>query len=101
MQLAPDRGRSPKDLADIEGDVHVCILLAARLLPQDCCHWSDEALHVWVQQLSLLLAGLHGHATLLQLVFGHPPAEETGEACCLQQLTAPFADVRLAPTRMI
>ena len=55
MQLAPDRGRSPKDLADIESDVHIRILLAARLLPQDRCHWSYEALHVWVQQLSLLL----------------------------------------------
>ena len=55
MQLAPDRGRSPKDLADIEGDVHVRLLLAACLLTQNCCHWPDEALHVWVQQLSLLL----------------------------------------------
>ena len=32
-----------------------------------------------LEQLSRLLAGLHGYAALLQLVFGHPPAEETGE----------------------
>ena len=54
-----------------------------------------------LEQLSRLLAGLHGYAALLQLVFGPPPAEETGKHAACSRLAAPCAAQLVTETHLI
>ena len=58
---------------------HVAAVWLHALVWVGNARWRGLQEAVPLEQLSRLLAGLHGYAALLQLVFGHPPAEETGE----------------------
>ena len=58
---------------------HVAAVWLHALVWVEDARWRGLQEAAPLEQLSRLLAALHRYAALLQLVFGHSPAEETGE----------------------